>query len=122
MNGRIVLSLFLILSIAFFAFDCSKKLTDKELLDLAQMEGGKGNFEKAVEHYETLLTLYPDSEQAPLALFMIGFTYANEIGNKDKARMSYKEFLEKYPNNVLKSSVEFELENMGKSAEDILAK
>ena len=122
MNGRIVLSLLLILSVAFIAFDCSKKLTDEELVSLAQVEGGKGNFEKAIEQYETLITLYPDSEQAPLALFMIGFTYANEIGNKDKARTAYKEFLEKYPNNVLKSSVEFELENMGKSAEDILAK
>ena len=122
MNVRVVLSLLLIVSVGFLSFDCSKKLTDEELVNLAQEAGGKGNYEKAVEHYETLLTLYPDSEQAPLALFMIGFTYANEIGNKDKARIAYNEFLAKYPNSVLKSSVEFELENMGKSAEEILSK
>ena len=120
MRRRGLLGLFLILLTAVFALECSKKLTPKELLELAQLEGGKGNYEKAVEQYEKLLTLYPNNENAPLALFMIGFTYANELGNKDKARIAYKEFLEKYPDSELKASVEFELKHMGKRPEDIL--
>lgn len=120
MKGRVLLSLFLVLSMFVFALECSKKLTAKELVELAQLEGGKGNYDKAVAHYNELLTLYPDDENAPLALFMIGFTYANELGNPVEAQMAYKEFLEKYPDSVLKSSVEFELKNMGKSPEEIL--
>src|SRR3989339_372168 len=111
MKGRVLLNLFLTLSIIVLALNCSKKLTDKELFDLAQVEGGKGNYEKAVETFEKLLKLYPDSENAPVALFMIGFTYANELGNKDKARIAYQEFIEKYPNHELKPSVDFELAN-----------
>ena len=117
---RTTLSLFLILLIALFAVDCSKKFTDRELVDLAQKENSRGNPEKAVEYYERLLREFPDSEHAQMSLFMIGYIQSNEIRDFNRAKIVYQEFLEKYPSSELAASVKFELDNMGKNPEELI--
>ncbi|NVM03077.1 MAG: tetratricopeptide repeat protein [Candidatus Helarchaeota archaeon] len=120
MKSSSLLRLFVLLLIFSLSFDCSKKLTDQELLELAQRENSRGNPEKAVSLYEELIRIHPDSEYSPMALFMIAYINANELGNHEKARNVYKEFLEKYPDNELVSSVNFELKNMGKSPDELI--
>ena len=117
---RTTLTLFLILLIALIAVNCSKHFTDKELVELANKENSKGNSEKAIEYYERLLREFPDSEHAQMALFMIGYVQSNELRDYNKAKIVYQEFLEKYPNSELAVSVKFELDNMGKSPEDLI--
>ena len=43
------------------------------------------------------------------SLFMLGYVYHNHIGNLSKAQKYYNNFLDKYPNNDLSASVEYEL-------------
>lgn len=121
MKFRFLLNIILIMFLVFFvSFDCGKKLTDKELVELAQNEGSRGNSAKAIELYEELLRIHPSSEFGPMALFMIGYLNANEIKDYEKAKKVYAEFLERYPNDELASSVKFELQNMGKSPEELI--
>ena len=121
MKLRSLLNIILIMFLAFFvSFDCSKKLTDKELLELAQKENSKGNNEKAIKLYDELIRIHPDSEYSPMALFMIGYINANEIKDYERAKKVYAEFLEKYPTSELANSVKFELENMGKSPDELI--
>ncbi|MDZ7262494.1 MAG: tetratricopeptide repeat protein, partial [candidate division KSB1 bacterium] len=53
------------------------------------------------------------------AQFMIGYLYANEIKDLDKARSAYQVFLEKYPENELVPSVKWELDHLGKDISEI---
>ena len=114
------LKLFLMLFIFLFSLMCAKQLTDRELIELAAKENSNGNTEKAVTLYEELLRVYPDSEYNSTALFMIGYVCANQLGDNKKAKRVYSEFLEKYPDSELVNSVQFELENMGKTPEEII--
>jgi len=73
----------------------------------------------AIQAYSEIVQGYPDSEQAPKALFSIGYIYANELAENDPAKEAYSEFLEKYPDHEMAPSVEFELKYLGKSLEEI---
>ena len=78
------------------------------------------SLKKAVEYYQRLYKLFPKDERAPKALFMSGFILANELGNLDAGRLAYQEFLNKFPKHELASPVKMELENLGKTPEEIL--
>ncbi|HEX2982698.1 MAG TPA: tetratricopeptide repeat protein [Ignavibacteriales bacterium] len=79
----------------------------------------KQNSMKAVEAYTKIFKDYPNSEEAPKALFMVGYIQANELFQYEEARKTLHSFLEKYPQHELKFSAEIELENIGKSPEEI---
>ena len=50
---------------------------------------------------------------------MIGYRYANDIHDLDKAKAAYQEFLKKYPNHELASSVKWELAHLGQDLSEI---
>ncbi len=76
----------------------------------------------AVVAYKRYLSLFPEGKQAALASFMVGYLYNNELHELDSARVAYTRFLEKYPNHEMATSAKFELDNLGKSPEDLLPK
>lgn len=80
------------------------------------------SLEKAVELYQNVYEKYPASERAPMSLFLSGFIQANDLAKYDEATAAYNLFLEKYPNHELASSAKEELEFMGLTPEEILAK
>ena len=82
----------------------------------------KESFQKAVELYRKIYTDYPQSKNAPEALFMSGYIQANDLHDYDKATETYNLFLQKFPKNDLALSAREELEHMGLSPEQILAK
>ena len=82
----------------------------------------KESLEKAVKLYRQVYDEYPSSSQAPTSLFMAGFILANELNKLHPAEMTYKLFLEKFPNHELSSSAKEELNNLGLSPEEILKK
>ena len=53
---------------------------------------------------------------------MIGFIQANKLNQLDSARVSYTKFLELYPDTEMATSAESELENLGLTPDEILAK
>ena len=77
------------------------------------------DLKKAILIYDEIVNEYPESEQAPKALFSIGYIYANELGENDAATKYYSKFIEAYPNHEMAPSVEFELKYLGKSLEEI---
>lgn len=77
---------------------------------------------KADSLFYSIYLKYPESEQAPLGLFMAGFIQANELNEFQRATNTYNAFLEKYSDHDLAVSAKEELENMGLSPEEILRK
>ncbi|MFA6597969.1 MAG: tetratricopeptide repeat protein [Ignavibacteriaceae bacterium] len=78
--------------------------------------------QKAVEYYQKVFVKYPKYEFAPSALFMSGFIQANTLGKYNEATITYKKFLQTYPTNELADDAKVELDNMGLSPEEIIAK
>ncbi len=78
------------------------------------------SLKKAVTYYQKLYDLFPKNDKAAKALFMAAFIKANELNQLDAARSSYQIFIEKFPNHELASQAKIELENLGKTPEEIL--
>ena len=78
--------------------------------------------QKAVDYYQKVFVDYPKNELAPSALFMSGYIQANTLGKYHEATITYKKFLEIYPNSKFADDARSELDNMGLSPEEIIAK
>jgi TolA-binding protein len=75
---------------------------------------------KAATTYELVAEKYPESEWGQKGLFAAAYTYANEIGNLERGREAYKKYLKQYPDSSMAETAKFELDNLGKSPEEIL--
>jgi peptidyl-prolyl cis-trans isomerase C len=69
-----------------------------------------------IELYRDLITRFPQDSVSVQAKFMIGFTYAEEMGEYDMARKEFEEFLRIHPDAELAGSAKWMLENMEKPA------
>ena len=74
----------------------------------------------AIGYYKRILKDFSDKPEAESALFMMGFIQANEINQIDSARTTYQTFIKKYPGSSMLSSVNLELNNLGKTPDQIL--
>ncbi|MEE9466153.1 MAG: tetratricopeptide repeat protein [Candidatus Neomarinimicrobiota bacterium] len=77
------------------------------------------DLQKSLAAYRETAASYPETDEGVKALFMIGFVSANHLGDYQTAREAYQDFLHRYPHHELVPSVQFELENLGKSVEEI---
>ena len=78
--------------------------------------------EKAVKIADVLIEKYPDFEMTPMAMFIKGFVYENMIGDLQNAEKTYRQFIEKYPENPMLEDVKSTLENLGLSPEELIRK
>lgn len=60
------------------------------------------------------------SEFAHKGLFIAAFTYANSLGNTEKARKLYDRYLALYPDSSMASSARTEKEQLGLNADSLL--
>jgi TolA-binding protein len=103
-----------------FRFYPNDALALKALFAMADVyKNNISNVDSSISIYERIYQKYPDSDKTPNALFMIGYIYANDIKDFEKARASYTRFIQTYPNHTLVPSAQWELENLGKSLDDI---
>lgn len=72
-----------------------------------------------IELYRDLITRFPQDSVSVQAKFMIGFTYAEEIGDYELARREFEDFLRVHPDAELAGSARWMLENMDKPAPDL---
>jgi tetratricopeptide (TPR) repeat protein len=98
----------------------SKLQTPRYLFNAAEISRTIHTFDKTLYLYDWIIDKYPQYEKAPMALFLKGFILENEVRNIDKAREVYRSFIEKYPSHDLADDVQFLLDNLGKSNEEIL--
>lgn len=75
---------------------------------------------KAIECYQRVVEKYPKASQAPAALFNIGFLYANELNDYEKGKAAYEQYIHDYPTDQLVPAAKSEIENLGKSPDEIL--
>ena len=80
---------------------------------------GEKDFQKAIALHQEIIKNFPETKYAIQSQFMIGYIYANEIKDFDKAREKYEAFLQKYPDHELATSVQWELQNLGKPLSEI---
>ena len=78
--------------------------------------------QKAINIADVLIEKYPDFEMTPMAMFIKGFVYENMIGDLQNAEMTYRQFIEKYPNNPMVEDVKATLENLGLTPEELIRK
>jgi TolA-binding protein len=69
-----------------------------------------------IELYRDLITRFPQDSVSVQAKFMIGFTYAEELGENEMAKKEFEEFIRMYPDAELAGSAKWMLENMDKPA------
>ena len=79
-------------------------------------------FEKAIDAYRRYTAMNPGGEKVPLAMFLTGYLYNNELRNLDSAGAAYRRFLEKFPHHEMAMAAQFELNNLGKTPEEMLQK
>ena len=90
-------------------------------LDVAVGVNSEGP-QKALDIANILIEKYPDFEMTPMAMFIIGFVYENMIGDLQNAEMTYRQFIERYPNNPMVEDVKSTLENLGLTPEELIRK
>ncbi|NNE25381.1 MAG: tetratricopeptide repeat protein [Saprospiraceae bacterium] len=90
------------------------------LFKAAEVAKSIRTFTKSLAIYDWIIEKYPDYNKTATSLFLKGFIIENNLGDDDKAREVYNEFLEKYPEHDLADDIEFLLENLGKTDEEIL--
>ncbi len=96
------------------------KNIDESLYNLGFVYANNLNdFDKAIACYNRIIKEFPQSGHVINSQFMIGYTYANNLKDMEKARKAYTEFLQKHPDHELASSVQWELDNLGKDITDI---
>jgi len=78
------------------------------------------NTELAIETFSKLISNYPKSPDAPVALFLQGFIYENQDGNPAIAKPYYEAFLKQYPDHPLSGDASFSLEHLGKTPEELI--
>ena len=75
---------------------------------------------KAATTYELVAEKFPQTEWGHRGLFAAAYTYANEIGNLERGRETYEKYLAQYSDSSMAETARFELENLGRSAEELL--
>ena len=109
----------ILISVLFLAISCSKSMSEVDYYAKANELMSKENWEEAEQNFQSIIDKYPKGEYTAKAVFMVGFINANYTNNLDKARKYYNEFLEKYPNHELADDAKYELDNLGKSIDDL---
>ena len=90
-------------------------------LDVAVGVNAEGP-QKAVVIADVLIERYPDFEMTPMAMYIKGFVYENMIGDLQNAEMTYRQFIEKYPDSPMAEDVKATLENLGLTPEELIRK
>jgi peptidyl-prolyl cis-trans isomerase C len=80
--------------------------------DLFRLASEEPNPRKKIEYYEKFVEAYPDNERVYEAMFMVGFTLAEDLRDYDEAQKVFEEFLEKHPESDLSDDARWMLENM----------
>ena len=83
----------------------------EELFNLAQ---NAARPQDKIRAYQEIVDKFPQDEWAPKAMFMIGFVYAEELGDYTMADKTFAHLLEQYPNSELADQARYMIDNMGK--------
>lgn len=86
----------------------------------ANNAGNLGNYDDAAYKFARFSEKYPTSRSHPESLIAAGFLYNNEVHNLDSARKYYEIFIITYPDHDYAEDIQSELDNLGKTPEEML--
>jgi TolA-binding protein len=100
---------------ALVVISCSSKPDAVDLITKAEDYYKDRKLVEALDSFQQYVQFYPKGEMAARSSFMIGFIYANDLKDSEKAQEAYQGFLDGYPeaDPGLRASAEWELEHMG---------
>ena len=82
------------------------------VLAIAGIQLQQKNYSDAIGTFERLFKNYPVSPEAQKGMFLLGYAYYDQIGDKQKAKETLEEFLRKYPDSELAASAKTILDNL----------
>ncbi len=88
------------------------------LFKAADLANGLRRPKEAIAIFDRLRTTFPEYRKSPAALFMQGFIYETSLGEKEKAKEKYKEFIQKYPQHTLTPSAQASLDQLNSNLSD----
>ncbi len=77
--------------------------------------------QRSIDILERFLKVYPEDERAKYCYWWKGIIYGEILEMYPSAENEYRDFLHKFPNDSLATAIRFSLENLGKSAPEILS-
>ncbi len=86
----------------------------------AEMARTLKTYPKALSIYDWIEDKYPNYEKAATTMFLKGFMLENELNDKESARKVYQSFVTKFPKSDLQDDVQFLLDNIDKTDEEIM--
>ncbi len=72
-----------------------------------------------IEAYRELIQRFPTDRVSIQAQFMIGFTYAEEMGEYEQARKEFEDFIRAHPDSDLAGSAKWMMDNMDQPAPEL---
>lgn len=76
--------------------------------------------QEAVSTIDTLIKRFPDYTYLPDAWFFKGFIQETYLNNQAEALKTYQSFVQKFPNHEMIPQVQFSIDNLGKSADELM--
>ncbi|MDD5570616.1 MAG: tetratricopeptide repeat protein [Bacteroidales bacterium] len=95
-------------------------LSPRYLFKLAVVSVTIGNIQGGIEFLDQICKKYPDSPKAPDALLQKAIIYDLHLNNIKTAGALYREFIEKYPNDINVGVAKDALSVLGKDPEEVL--
>ena len=95
-------------------------LTADYLFKAADVSVNLGNSARTLVLLNRFSREYPKHEQAPISLFLKAFDYETQMNDTAQARLTYEEFLFRYPESDFAEDAHSAIDNIGKSPEDLI--
>jgi len=85
-----------------------------EYFALAEQAQNRGRYLEAIRHYNSIIEHHKNNEDDYRALFAKAFTYAGELGEKEKGIELFQQLINEYPTGELHESAEFMIETFSR--------
>ena len=81
------------------------------------------NAEKSAEICDQLTTNYPESDWAPMSLFLLGsYVYNDQLNDTAQAHAMFQRLIDEYPDSELVGDAQKSIEYLGLTPEEIMAR
>lgn len=97
------------------------KSSETDLFAQASKAEAAGQYQRAVDIYESIAANFPDSPLRDKALFMTGFLKSENLNQKQEALTYFNELIQKYPESDLIDDAQFMIQAI-ESGQDALTK
>ena len=87
-------------------------------LTLASIHQAMKRYQEAVVAFEELFSTHPETRETYKGRFLLGYMYFEDMGETEKAKQVFKEFIAAYPDSELTISAGILVENIDVPVED----